>query len=233
MMVSSQRTISKEIKATSNPYPKSAGTVHLADPAALKQHLHAVAIDINARWILVHADDGICWGRISGGTIAFPVDEEQSSHPYSAAIRPSTLQECRVFGGDAEYYMWRTDTNTFADRIIEDKSASVTEQENPSPTLWTATIDEDYWLWGRYAEGVSDHFTLLHEGRQGLEHVVPWPLASDDLRKDQDNDKTQPRPLCLRVRHYLNRFDASKPDTADAFIEMSRLVSLHHPEQKS
>ena len=97
---------------------------------------------------------------------------------------------------------WKNDID-FNARIIED---------NPD----TEFIPEEQILWGTQAEQITDDFTLVSDGSQGLRHAVP--LTNIDFNRNQQLY----RPLRLVVRHYIDCDET----TGLARIYLSRLVSV-------
>ena len=153
-------------------------------------------------WLLVHADDGVIWGRReSDGTLKISSDAFKDSQNYPAVaveMRGETIQQARLFGLAGELLVWRTRTG-FAARLIEDGPL-------PPPD---ALPDEKNLLWrmGNIVEA-RDGFTLLKEGEQGLRHAPP--VVPEGNR----------RPTLI-VRHYVD-YD----DEGQAYISLSRLVGL-------
>jgi CRISPR-associated protein (TIGR03984 family) len=152
-------------------------------------------------WLLVHADDGVIWGRRTedGKLIASSdVFGDKSRYPEIAVdLRVDTLQQVRVFGPAGELFIWRSG-ESFAGRSITD-----------GPDTPENAFEEKHLLWGQGAQRVfQQDFTLLAEGQQGPRHAVP--LVVDGKR----------RPA-LRIRHYVD-YDGE----GQAFVHLSRLVDL-------
>jgi CRISPR-associated protein (TIGR03984 family) len=152
-------------------------------------------------WLLVHADDGVIWGKQNqDGKVILSSDvfDLQPQYPAIAVeLRSLTIQQARMFGKAGELLVWRTEDG-FAGRLIEDG-----EQTPPD------AYEEEHLLWGVVAEPRPEAgFTLLAEGDQGQQHAVPLVL-------------TNPERACLRVRHYV-RYD----DHGQAYVDLSRLVDL-------
>jgi len=153
-------------------------------------------------WLLVHADDGVIWGKQNkDGKVILSSDVFDLQPQYPAIpveLRGLTIQQARVFGQAGELLIWRTEEG-FAGRLIEDG------QQTPP----AAYYEEEHLLWGVVADSRPEAgFTLLAEGEQGQQHAVPLILAN-------------PERACLRVRHYV-RYD----DHGQAYVDLSRLVDL-------
>ena len=164
-------------------------------------------------YLLVHADDGVIWGKVKNNTILLSSEYfSWVSPPY----REKTLQQARMFGESGEVFLWRDDR----DFLAENYNNEVDEY----PVCWRGrevkdhdsdegvAFDEFMILWGTTVEDKSedDEFTLLVEGRRGIRHAPPINsvnFTSHSLR--------------LVVRHYLKYDEAGA-----AYIKISRLVSL-------
>lgn len=140
-------------------------------------------------YLLAQADDGVIWGRFENGSLLTRGRE----------LRLATLQAARLFGPQAELFIWRTNEG-FAARLIDAEPPS--SEEDP------AWFDELHLLWGQPAGRPQDGFTPLEEGAEGLRHAPPLELVGNER-------------AALRVRHYLD-YD----EMGQAYISFSRLVDL-------
>ncbi|NES17618.1 MAG: TIGR03984 family CRISPR-associated protein [Symploca sp. SIO3E6] len=168
------------------------------DPDKLKPWLEAQAEKYKLRYLLAHAEDGVVWGRFDDGKLTTP-DEYDIHLPK---LRLLTLQQCRLFGKNAEVMLWKVGQNWRA-RAIKDQALSKEDY-----------LCENQILWGTKPKTeLKNGFTLVSDGSQGLRHAVPLtniPFQGQDYR-----------PLRLKVRHYLD-YDES----GVARINLSRLVNL-------
>jgi|FLYL01.1.fsa_nt_gi CRISPR-associated protein (TIGR03984 family) len=162
--------------------------------------------NLEFRWLLAHADDGVIWGRVDDRTLKLSSDVSNVSPP----IRSETLQTARLFGANAELLLWRDGDNAWHARLIEDyvQTESITYPE---------AIDEHHILWGTDPKSRVDDFTLMRDGVEGLAHIVPIPVTG--------NYDIHNRPLRLHVRHYLH-VSESEVDKGFVCIHTSRLVGL-------
>jgi len=158
-------------------------------------------------YLLAHADDGVIWGRIgnnaSGGKQLFlsrdaVADRKDADHFPSLSI--ATLQTMRLFSESFEVLLWKATEGWKARRIEHANSES--------EATWAESFDEDQMLWGDKFETVSNGFTLLEHGQEGLRHIVPVRCSPETEH-----------PLKLRVRHYLNNKGMAR-------IVASRLVGF-------
>ena len=155
-------------------------------------------------WLLVHADDGVIWGRREpDGSLRLSSDvfDVKSKYPAIAVeLRADTLQQVRVFGPAGELLVWRDGVGFRAREIADGETRPVTA---------LGDADETHLLWGLGEKRVvKDSFTLLAEGVQGPQHAVPKVIEG------------RRRPA-LKVRHYVN-YDHE----GQAYVELSRLVDL-------
>ncbi|MEG4166129.1 MULTISPECIES: type III-D CRISPR-associated protein Csx19 [unclassified Microcoleus] len=158
-------------------------------------------------WLLAHADDGVIWGKFRGDDYKLVTSGDEDVFPQLAKLRSPTLQQCRIFGKNAEVMLWKVGQNWKA-RLVQD--------DNKPKCL----PDEDQILWGTKVEKESKGFSLVSDGSQGLKHAVPL-TGITFTGKDS-------RPLRLKVRHYIDYDDES----GVARIYLSRLVDLYsHPKK--
>jgi CRISPR-associated protein (TIGR03984 family) len=148
------------------------------------------------QYLLAHADDGVIWGKVENGKLVL------SSKAYpeiSPKLRVDTLRELRLFGKEAEWFLWRVEAGWRA-RLITDGSG-------PEVDVFT----ESYILWGTDAVGkAQEPFTLVTEADTGIRHAPPLPFKGR-------------HSLRLVMRHYLG-FDEHNA----AYIKLSRLVDLEN-----
>jgi CRISPR-associated protein (TIGR03984 family) len=169
----------------------------------LTKWLEAQANQHQLKYLLAHAEDGVIWGKFQDRNLitadsVFP----QFAKLHLAKSHLSTLQQCRIFGGNSEVMLWKTDEG-FKARIIQDEKD-------------TEFIPENQILWGTRAEEISNGFTLVSDGSQGLRHAVPL------INIHFDSDQKLYRPLRLCVRHYID----DDKETGLVRIYLSRLVNL-------
>lgn len=167
----------------------------------IKTWLKAQASQYKLKFLLAHAEDGVIWGKFQDGNL-ITADSIFSEFAKLPKLRKLTLQQCRIFGESSEVMLWKAD-NAFQARLIQDEKN-------------TEFIPENQILWGTQAKTISDGFTLVSDGSQGLCHAVPLVDINFDA-----NQKLY-RPLRLCVRHYINY----EEETGLARIYLSRLVNL-------
>jgi CRISPR-associated protein (TIGR03984 family) len=176
----------------------------------LKNWLQAQAITDNyhLRYLLAHAEDGVIWGYFpSDGNLEIARDVFPSSN--FPELRLKTLQQCRIFGKDAEILLWNSNGEWKSRKITQRTVLELLEQKE------IGLIPEEQILWG--TEGKEKgNFTLLSDGSEGLKYAVPII----NITFENGNEKPK-RPVQLIVNHY---FCYDKDGIARIFL--SRLVSL-------
>ncbi len=187
----------------------------LTNPAQLKttdirKWIEEQAKKYHFRWLLVHADDGVIWGRFDSEEYTLFTSEKVASdipeakNSVCVPLRLETIQQARLFSAKCELLIFRVNDNEWHYRVIEDVL------DGEAANLFEA-YDEPYLLLGTHGIKSTDHFTLLSDGVQGLRHAVPM-----DLTLGKNNEITPPH---LIVRHYLNEEGVAK-------VVVSRLVDL-------
>lgn len=184
---------------------------HIAPDRSIKKWLQSWLAKNNAvgalRWLLAHADDGVVWGRVENRTLITSHDvtgEHSRARKVCPPLRSETLQQARLFSEAGELLLWRSGECRFSYRLITD-----TEDENTAH--WRRAYDEHQMLWGTHGTPLSDGFTLLRHGAEGLAHAFPRPLVV--------HPNEEIKPPRLTVRHYLNR-------EGPARVVASRLVNI-------
>lgn len=148
-------------------------------------------------FLLAYADDGVIWGKFNANGLKL---SGEVFPEVQVKLRATTLQQARLFGKSAELLVWKSDQG-WSGRLIADETS---EPE--------ASLVEQNWLWGTLGEKgkAAGEFTLLIEGKQGLQHAPPITGLSAGDR------------VALTVRHYI-KYDNV---TGQARIGLSRLVDL-------
>jgi CRISPR-associated protein (TIGR03984 family) len=168
-----------------------------------KEWLQAQAVQHSLQWLLAHADDGVIWGKLENGML---LTSDASAPEVSPPLRAETLQQARLFASHTELLLWRESESGWRARLIRDVDAN-------TESHFQEAFDEPQILWGTRAQPLSNGFTLMSDGVQGLRHAPPVKLdgAFDERR----------RPLRLWVRHYL-----TKDENGFIYIAASRLFNL-------
>ena len=146
-------------------------------------------------YLLAHALDGVIWGRVDGGALAL---SGEAFPEVSPGLCEETLLELRLFGPQAEWFLWRTDQGWQARTIVDGQGDDV-EYYDESSILWgTDVVDRS-----------KPPFFLVAEADTGIRHAPPMELHKRHT-------------LRLRIRHYL----AYDVETGAVFVKLSRLVDL-------
>lgn len=172
-------------------------------------------------YLLAHADDGVIWGKRVEQSLVTSYEVAQAYSDlgnHFVPLRIETLQQARLFSDKGELYLWKDGIGVWHSRLIFDDD----RVEKPD---FTESIDEYHLLWGDHADyldqvawgdeilSLEDGFSLMSDGVEGLQHIVPIPTQSGSKQGD--------RPVRLLVRHYL-----TENDIGAVQIAASRMVDL-------
>jgi CRISPR-associated protein (TIGR03984 family) len=177
--------------------------------------LQTQAKTYNCQWLLAHSLDCVIWGKFEQHELLLGGD--------AAKLNFETLQQCRIFGLEAEVLLWHNGSSW--------QAVAITVPTDPEHY-----INEWQMLWGITGEPSKTFsgFTTLTDGIQGMQHTLPLlfepqeryfgPIVVKKQSKKPDDTIQQPnhRPARLLVRHILD-FDLN---TGAAYIRASRLVEL-------
>jgi CRISPR-associated protein (TIGR03984 family) len=132
-------------------------------------------------FLLLHADDGIFWGRGADKALEF---SDPAIFPRLTQ-HPELIQAARLFDQTEETFLWRVDEGAWRARRAVDGTQGTRFDY----------FDEPQILSGTQVQPVNNGFSKMIDGEEGLVHVVPLALPADNW-KDR-------RRLRLDVRHYL------------------------------
>ena len=132
------------------------------DQTALQRWLDDQSAAYRLSYALVHADDGVIWGRFSEGHWSWSSDAFPAVSPK---LRWITLQQLRLFGPRAEVFVW-LDEAGLKGRLIQDEKTGSQK-----------CFDEAQLLWGKPDGAARGGFQLMREGAQGLLHAPPAEIA--------------------------------------------------------
>jgi CRISPR-associated protein (TIGR03984 family) len=148
------------------------------------------------QYLLAHAEDGVIWGKLEDGRFLLSSDAYPEVSPK---LRVDTLRELRLFGKEAEWLLWRTESGWQARLILDGEGAPV------------EYFDESSILWGTDAIGQAHApFSLVTEADTGIRHAPPMEFHGRHSMR-------------LVVRHYLGYDEQNS-----VFIKSSRLVNLEN-----
>lgn len=117
--------------------------------------LNSLPIELTFKYLLSHHDDGVIWGINTGG---WKLSEEKVNSPKFSSV---TLQQCRLFGPSAEFFLWKSGDG-YKSRLLVEGSGDRFE-----------FLEKRHMLWGTEAEPYDTVFSLLREGQQGMLHLLP------------------------------------------------------------
>ncbi len=177
-------------------------------------------------YLLSFHDDGVVWGKLKNGALIISAKGDISAPPQtpSPKFRADTLQELRLFSERGELLVWRSGSNDFKARLIQDFKES--EINKPADTKLKEYFDEPQVLWGTKAEAGNTDFTVVADGSQGLRHAFPLKVEDSEFidessKANSNNKENRLRLLRLDARHYVD-YD----DDGCAYIALSRLVEV-------
>jgi len=145
------------------------------------------------KYLLAHADDGLIWGYIEESKLVLSSDPDGFPE-ISPQLRSETLWEARLFGEQAECYLWQNESGWQLRQVMDG------EGEESDSFL------EEFILWGTNFDRQEKKagFFQAEEADLGIRHTPPVEL------KDRHS-------LKLQVRHYLNYDPAGV-----VFVKLSR-----------
>lgn len=112
------------------------------------------------KYFLSHHDDGVIWGVFDGDW------KLSAGRDPSPGFHLATLQNCRIFGPEAEILIWKKDHRLMS-RLLAEGEGDLFEYVDHLQILFGDTVQE--------SDGI---FSLLREGEQGMLHFLPVPDAT-------------------------------------------------------
>lgn len=152
---------------------------------------------------LIHADDGVLWGRLEKGRLV-----TASYKDWVPVLRTPTIQQCRLFGKRGELFIWREAEGVWRGRLVIDEDAAY------------VTLKEKHILWGNLAGAPVNGFTPIYERDSGQRQVVPLLVSAKGFGAASGNSADEQR-VVLTICHYL-----SEDEDGQMFVYCSRLQSL-------
>ncbi len=157
-------------------------------------------------YALIHADDGVLWGLVTGNQLTVPLPGD-----WTPALRSTTIQQCRIFGDKGELFIWREAEDQWRGRVVIEDTNVAYEK-----------IEEAQILYGNHVNSlhaVPAGFTPIFEKTTGIRQIVPVAITQDQFDKG--------KRVTLIVRHYL-----TADQEGQAVITLSRLVSVRISGEK-
>lgn len=166
------------------------------------EQIKAQARSMSYQYLLAYAHDGVIWGVVDEAGNLILSSDENAFPEVSPKLCQPTLWEARLFGENAEWYLWKTNTGWRARRIVDSGETQV------------EIFDESYILWGTNLESSKPPFALVREADTGIRHAPPLTW-------------TGRHKLKITVRHYLDYDDAGA-----VYVKYSRLAGLSNGGSK-
>lgn len=151
---------------------------------------------------LIHADDGVLWGRVENGQIVTP-----PSNDWTPQLRSRTIQQCRVFGAKGELFIWREAENVWRGREVFEEDEISYQPIRESQLLFGDRVDTDK----DRSQNLLPNFTPIIEVKTGIRQIVPiavtpadfqdrWRVTLSVLHYLSEDGDGQTRILCSRLR---------------------------------
>jgi len=174
--------------------------------------LLALATDLfNTRpsgFALIHADDGVLWGRIDAGQLVVPPLSD-----WTPQLRTTTIQQCRVFNKDGELFIWREAEERWRGRLFVENGGQYQTISKDTILYGDEVIDPQPSL-----PTQSTLFTAIRQNDIGVCQIVPVAITQADFDGkpaqrvklevvhylDQDEDG-QARIVCSRLKHVAKK----------------------------
>lgn len=170
----------------------------------LIQQSDRLAFGSDPTFLLVHADDGIIWGRIERGQLRFP-----GPSAWAPMLRSQTVQQCRLFGRLGELFIWRVAEGRWRGRKLVD---------NPEDS-YSIIIEHPFLVGDRIYDPLSDSgnsplrdwpagFTPIVNVATGVRQIAPCSILPGARAQ-------------LMVLHYL-----FEDEDGQSIIKYSRLADV-------
>lgn len=141
-----------------------------------------ITLELGIQFLLSHHDDGVIWGVYEKDWL---LSENLNTSPQFNLV---TLMQCRFFGPQAELFIWRTSSGYASRLLVEGQGKELAFQDSLQI------------LWGDQVSTVSNNFTLMIEGEQGLKHLLPLknvkPRTAIKVRSYIDHDQNNTAYYC-------------------------------------
>jgi CRISPR-associated protein (TIGR03984 family) len=163
---------------------------------------------MKGKWLLLHQEDGVNWGRIDDRKITYSHDFFPM---FSPEPEPSKLLMMRIFDMMGEMKIW-SEEKEFRGRVLTDREGSTPD--------WGKPLNQSFVLLGdRLMKEAEGGFTVISNA-SGSRQVIPLACEDADFADEVS-------PLRLNVRHYFEQ----SPETGVVRIAASRLVDLIKEEK--
>lgn len=157
-------------------------------------------------YVLIHADDGVLWGRIEDGRLVTPSRDE-----WVPELRSKTVQQCRVFGSKGELFIWRESEGIWNGRLLIEDGTAYRSKERRA-ILYGSRID---------SHPAPQGFVSVIELGVGMRQIVPVEVPPEAL-KDDERDFKEDWRVALTVVEY-----SSEDDDGQVMIVCSRLKAVN------
>lgn len=163
-------------------------------------------------YMLIHADDGVLWGRIDSGQLVTPrVSDPSQPDEWTPNLRSITIQQCRVFSRRGELFIWREAEGVWKGRLLIENGGAYRPREKKAILYGSRIV----------ACPVPQGFTAIIEPGVGMRQIVPLQVPEDALKEDHRDFKDDWRVVLTAVE-YL-----SEDEDGQVMIICSRLKAIN------
>ncbi len=162
-------------------------------------------------YVLIHADDGVLWGRIEGKQLITPPESD-----WTPKLRSVTIQQCRVFGEKGELFVWRESEGAWKGRLLIEDNSTYRPKEKKAILYGSQTT----------GQSAPPGFTPLIETGVGMRQIIPIQVPEEAWKpeKASKNDERKFKSnwrAMLTVVEYL-----TEDDEGQVIIACSRLKAI-------
>jgi CRISPR-associated protein (TIGR03984 family) len=180
-------------------------------PAGLAERAGSLGWADGVAYALIHADDGVIWGRIETNADA-PQLVVPDQSDWTPPLRRETIQQCRIFGAQGEWFVWRTAENEWRGRLVIEEPEADYQPIEETQILIGSRVHR--------TQPAPAGFTAIYEPGLGMRQIVPFTVPPEALKDELLNFKDD-RRVGLHVRHYLD-----EDEDGQARIVCSRLCKV-------
>lgn len=206
-------TYTKSPPVNSAPYAPAAFSEFAKDVATwLVQQAAGLASAAQPVFLVIHADDGVIWGRIQNGVLSYP-----KPSAWTPPLRAVTVQQCRLFGDLGELFIWREAEKVWRGRRLVDIPGVAYEVITERPYLVGDRIyDSERDSSDSRLTSWPQGFTPIIEIATGMRQIVPCAVSVNNAGEIIQGQR--PR---LTVLHYLH-----EDEDGQSLIKCSRLKHI-------
>lgn len=162
-------------------------------------------------FILIFQDNGVIWGKFTPNNKSISLSCGMAA-PES--VENELFQQLYVFNQSGQIHVWKDSLGFHGTKIVDDIMEGIEE----------ATFDQSLYLWGTGVIEKKNGFSLLADGKQGMNHAVPIEDLTDDQfidpKENDGTDEERSRKILLNIRNYIGYVK----DNGAAYVKYHRLL---------